>query len=93
MTKTKELEEDIKLAGDIEHVADTKGGKHLIDGLTADIVAGVDTLAVKHPTLTLQEFVAISADIKTRIDLLRALTRAKKTKESLIEMLGEALGT
>lgn len=91
MKENRELKDDIELAGNLEHVAATKGGKVLIKGLTEDIVAGIDTLAVKHPTLTLQEFVAIGADLKTRIDLLRSLTRAKKSKEALVAMLEEAI--
>tara|TARA_R110000868_G_scaffold9504_2_gene47159 strand:- start:1503 stop:1784 length:282 start_codon:yes stop_codon:yes gene_type:complete len=91
MSRSKDLEEDIKIAGDLEHVAATKGGVLLIKGLVTDIVGAIDTLAVKYATLSHPEFIALGAEIKTKIDLLRSLTRAKKTKEALVEMLEEAL--
>lgn len=84
MTKDlEEINEDIDVYKDLDIFLKSKGGEHLVQGIFKDIVANIDTLATKHSTLTMQEFVSLSAQMKERLDFVRVLMRAEKNKEYL----------
>lgn len=85
------LTDDLDKITAIGVVSKTEGGKILVEGLLTDIVSSVDTIANKHSTLTANEFITIGASIKTKLDLVRVMTKADKNKEELTEMLKEAL--
>jgi len=95
MKKNKELVEEI--TKDLEEVSEltalyeSKGGKILADNLVSDIVSSVEIISSSYKTLTNQEFVGYCADMKTKIDMLRAITRASKNKDFLMEALEEAI--
>jgi len=86
-----EIETDIKEVADVAVIADTKGGKKLIDSIMADIVASVQKMSDHSGTLTQQEFISECSFIKANLDLVRAIGRAKSTKEYLENLLAEAL--
>lgn len=87
-----DMMEDLGKITSISAITNAEGGKILVKGLVSDVVGAVDTLAAKYATLSLQEFIALSADIKSKIDLVRVITRAPKNKKSLEQMIGETLG-
>lgn len=89
---------DVKLMADnldelsaISALADTEGGKLLVKTLMADVLSALDTLSVKYKELTVQEFIGLSASLKTNLDMIRVLKRAKKNTDELMGMLEEAL--
>ncbi len=89
--ETKEIEKDLQKASDIVAIKDSKGGKLLIDSLVRDILFYIDKLSSSYTTLTLQEFLSISASIKANKDLLSVFTNSKSNKEYLENLLEERL--
>lgn len=75
----------------IEAVYLSKGGELLFKSLMADAVSCIDTLGNKYGVLTQQEFIALCADMKTKIDLARVLKKSEKNKKQAQADLEEAL--
>lgn len=73
----------------ISAVAYSEGGKILLKGLTNDVVSSIDTLCIKHKDLTVQQFVSLCADIKTKLDLIRVIKRSPNNKSYLEDLLKE----
>lgn len=86
-----QIKEDIDIYADLDIFLRSKGGEQIVKGIFKDITASIETLASKHSTLTMQEFVSISAQIKERLDFVRVLTRAEKNKRFLTEELKKML--
>ena len=82
---------DLDKASSLSAVSDTEGGKLLLASLVSDIVGIVDGLSMKYSTLTMQEFVSLCAEMKSKTDLARAISRSKKNKAYLVELLDDAL--
>lgn len=82
---------DLDKVADLAVTAQSKGGKVLLKSLVSDIVSGMDTLMATYPTMTMQEFVAIAADMKSKVDLARVLSRADKNKRALEGLIEETL--
>ena len=57
----------------------------------ADAVSCIDTLGAKYGLLNHQEFIALCADMKSKIDLARVLKKSVKNKAQAIKDLEEAL--
>ena len=87
-----DMVDDLGKISAITVIGDSQGGKILVKGLVSDVVGNVDTLCAKYATLSLQEFISLCADMKSKIDLIRVITRARKNKKSLEAMIGETLG-
>lgn len=85
------LADDLDKVTAIAIVAESEGGELLVKGLISDVVSSLDTIAVKHSSLSINEFIALGASIKANLDLMRALKRSKKNKKELQGMLEEAL--
>lgn len=85
------IADDLDNVSSISVIADMDGGKLLIKSLVKDIISSVDTLCAKYGTLTTQEFVGLSADMKSKIDLVRVLKNSKKNKEYLHDLLEQEL--
>lgn len=83
---------EFKSAAALDMLAKSGGGKLLVAGLLEDIVTIVDDLSNNFPTLTLPEFIAHGASLKTKLDLARALTRSEEGKDVLAKLLKESLG-
>lgn len=86
-----EMMDDLDKVAAIEAVSSSEGGRKLVKELTKDIVSSVDTLCTKYATMTMQEFVSLCADMKSKIDLTRVITRSKKNKEYLENLISETL--
>lgn len=89
--EVKEMLEDLGKVSSIEAFSLSEGGKVLVQSLVTDIISSVDTLCAKHSTLTTQEFVSICADMKSKIDLTRVISRAKKNKDYLEQLISGTL--
>lgn len=86
-----EIEADLKEISKVSVIGDTEGGKVLLKNLLTDIANGVQKLCSNNSTMTLQEFISVSALMKANVDLYCAIGKAKKNKEYLEELLAEAL--
>lgn len=86
-----EIATDLDVAAALDVVAISEGGKMIVKGLLTDIVGVIETLSVKYDHLTIQQFVALCASMKEKLDLMRAITRAPKTRADLQEKLDELL--
>lgn len=85
MQKDKQIE--VKLLSDrlkkvsvLSNLYNTEGGKLLVTNLLKDILMDVDTLCIKHRTLTMQEFIGICSDMKSKMDLAQVLAHSKKNE-------------
>jgi hypothetical protein len=87
----KSIADDLDKVKAISALNNMEGGKILVASLLADVVSNIDTMCAKHKDLTMQEFVSLSVDTKTKINMARLLTRAEKNKEYLSDLLDEAL--
>lgn len=94
-TKKEELVEsiviDLKKVSAIEALASTEGGEVLLKSLAQDVISDIGKLSSNFSTLTLQEFVAIGASLKTNTDMIRVLSKANSNKKFLQELLEETL--
>lgn len=86
-----EVAAELDSAAALSTVSESKGGKILISALQSDVVDVIDTLGNKFKTLTHIELIALCAELKTKLDFMRSLSRAKKNKEYLNELLEEKL--
>jgi len=86
-----EMLEELDTFTSLEILANSDGGKILTKALTKDIIATMETLAVKYPELTIQQFIAYSAKVKEKLDILRTLTRANKQKQIISEEIEKLL--
>lgn len=84
-----EIKEDLIQAMELETLANSAGGKKLVKALREDILSTLDSLLRKRDTATLQEFISYSCDIKTKLDVIKTLSKAKSNKETLEAMLKE----
>ena len=87
----KSIADDLDKITAISALNNMEGGKILVDSLIKDIVSSVHTLMASHKDLTLQEFVILSAEMKTKLDLAKALINSDKKKEYLNELLEQSL--
>ena len=85
------IADDLDKVTAISALNNMEGGKILVASLLADIVSSIDTMCAKHKDLTMQEFVSLSVDMKTKINMARLLTRAENNKDYLSDLLDEAL--
>lgn len=69
----------------------SKGGAILFKSLMSDAISSIDTLGFKYSTLTQQEFIALCADMKTKLDLARVMSKASKNKDQAQKDLEQAL--
>ena len=85
----KEQQEDIKkdlaIAGSLEAVAMSDGGQMIIKSLVKDIISSIDTLSANYSVFTIEKFISLCADIKSKSDLVRTLTRSSgKDRKSVV---------
>ena len=82
-----EIKKDIKDFGDLESVANTEGGKILIESNLSDAARIMETLANSYSTLSHIQMMAMCAEFKTKFDMVKALTRAELNKNLAVEAL------
>lgn len=85
------LEEDIKVVTGLEILANSNGGKALLGDLQSDIILAITKIVDNRATYSIQEFVAVACDIKTKLDVVRTLTRASNNREYLEKLLKEKI--
>ena len=91
MTREEEIKKDLQTVTDLTVIADLEGGKQLIKGLTEDIISSLEGIVAGRDSYTLQQFIASACDIKTRLDIVRSITRSKDNKTFLEKELKDAL--
>lgn len=80
-TTNSEMQDELEKFTAIDILSESDGGKVLIESLTKDVVACIETICSSFQTSSHIELVATSAKLKERINLLQVLKRAKKNKE------------
>jgi hypothetical protein len=88
---TEEQQDDLDVYHALKTVAESDGGKILIDNLTTDVVRTIGVLEGQYKTLTHIELIAHCALLAERLSLLRTLTRAKTNLEDLKKLLKDTL--
>ena len=86
-----EIEKDLGIASSLEAVAISEGGQLLINSLIKDIIGSMDMLSTNYSEYTIEKFISLCADIKSKSDLVRTLTRSSSNKAYLEELLTEAI--
>ncbi len=86
-----EIKKDIEQVEDIVVLADSKGGKKLLDSLTEDITNTLNKLCDSFGSMSDKELVSHLSFIKANLDLARVISKAKSNKKYLEELLTEAL--
>lgn len=86
-----EIEKDLGTYISLETLADSEGGKILVDNLAKDIIGLTESLGIKYKTATHAELMGLCADLESKTTILRLITRAKKNKELAQDALKEAL--
>lgn len=101
MAKAKEdyTEEELAISAEldekmaIELAGKSKGGVLIVQALLADIVDDVDRLGTMYKEFTIEQFISVCADMKTKLDVYRTFTKAGKSRKELQEILKEKLAT
>ena len=86
-----QLAEQFDTNHDLKALADTEGGKQLIELLLRDVVSTVNRVAANRADYSLAQFQAAGADLDTKLNLLRVITRAAENEKYIEEMLSDAL--
>jgi len=86
-----DMEKDLAKISAIDAVAISEGGKALVDALVKDVVNGLDTLCTRYAELSLQEFISLCADMKSKLDIARVICRSKKNKEELEQLIANTI--
>lgn len=87
----KVMADDLDKYADLEILANSKGGKIIVDSFTKDIVASIDRLCSQYETLSHTEFIAISASMKEKLDVVRILTRSEENKKFISDEIKKLL--
>jgi hypothetical protein len=85
------IKDELKRVGSISAVAESDGGKLIISGLVKDILNSIEKISSRYQILTLGEFIAIGANIDTKLEMLKTLKKAGKSKKIALEDLKIAL--
>ena len=87
----KEIAADIGKYSDLEALYLTEGGQMLVQGNLDDVMSCINTLSLKYHSLTQSEFIALCAEMKTKLDLVQALAHSPKNKADAVEALRDKL--
>lgn len=90
--KVQEILTDLEKAKEILSVAQSDGGKRIVKSLASDAISALDYFSRGAGTLTHQEFIARSAELRTTMALLRLLMNAKENTDSINSILESELG-
>ena len=91
MQEEEQIKKDLGAISTLEAVALTEGGQMLIKSLVKDIIGSVDMLSTNYSGYSLEKFISLAADIKSKSDLVRTLTRSSANKAYLEELLADAI--
>ncbi len=76
-----ELNDQLEKFLDLEALAKSQGGKLLIKNARKDVIYAIERLANGYADHTHPQLLAFCATLKSKLDLMRTLTRAKTNKE------------
>ena len=85
------MEADIEMFAHIDVFGESEGGRILLQSLMKDVMSAIESIGNRYSSLTLPEFIAYGAEIKTKLDIVRSVTRAKKNKDEIMKILEESL--
>lgn len=83
----KEILDDIGKYKAIEALLNFEGGKLLVETAHKDIVNSMDLLASSYKTATHADLIALCANLKANLDMLRVFKNAKTNRELAEEAL------
>jgi len=85
------IERDLDKFVALEILAESEGGRLVVDNLAVDIIALAEIVGSQYKTASHAELMGLCADIDNKLTILRLITRAKKNRELATEALKEAL--
>jgi hypothetical protein len=88
-----ELKSEIEKFDNIAHFKDSEGGKLIMKSLVRDMIDGITSMATRHSLMTLQEFISLGAELKSKIDLYDVLVNALGNKNSAQDELEKELNS
>lgn len=86
-----EIKDELGSFAALEAVANSEGGQLLISSHMKDVVSIVDSLGANYNVYSHTQLMAMCAEMKTKLDMVRTLTRAEKNKTFMQETLDAAL--
>ncbi len=87
MEEKKQLKKEKEEKHSLKALYDTDGGKLLVDTYIKDIRNVLNHISVQYKTMSLIEFVSKGAELNSKLNVVLALTKAKKNEELLDNML------
>jgi len=88
---SKEIKKELDRVKSISVLANSDGGKILVKSFHKDIINDMDKLAYNYASLTHIEMIAICANLRTKLSLLRTFNNSKKNQEIAEKDLEESL--
>lgn len=85
------IADELQRVSAIEAFYLSEGGSILFKSLMSDVVSSVETLSYRYQSLSQQEFISLCADMKTKLDLARVMSKAGKNKDQAHKDLEQAL--
>lgn len=89
--EVKSMMEDLGTITAISAVGLSEGGKILVSSLVKDVVGIVDILCSQYHKLTQNEFISYCADMNSKLDLVRAITRSQRNKQDLESIIADTI--
>ena len=83
--------EDAERYAALDGVANSEGGKILIEGLSSDCVDAIEVIRGSYKTATHAELLALCATLDARLAVLQSLQRAATNKTLARERIAELL--
>ncbi len=87
----KYLKDRLEKVSALSSVAESEGGIILVRELLKDVLAIVETFSAKHRDLRLEEFIALSAEMKSKLDLAQVIAHAKKNESQIRQELADLM--
>lgn len=85
------VEKETRKLASIEAMSLTEGAEYIAESLISDVVSAITTLSIKYPTLTMQEFVSLGAELKSKMDLLKVIHRSAKNAKEFADSIAETI--
>lgn len=79
--------EQQKVQKKLKVLAESDGGKILIDALLQEILRAIEHISAQYSRMTLEEFISKGAELNAKLNLMRSLTKAKQNEEMLADLL------
>lgn len=83
--------DEIKKYSDLESLANSEGGKLLIEGLEKDFMSVIHTLRGKYMNTELKDLLPLLAKLDIQLDLIEILKGSSKAKDAEVAILKEIL--